>query len=149
MPELSRERYLALKTGAPILPVYIEDGSFAAPEAIVDSPHRLDRRRECIRPGAENRTASESRSAKKFSASGAGWRRKEGGRAPTRLVWQDASYNGQASGSVIIGATKFQSGDIVEIRSRIPAGPVEGHPMGMDIRMKCTGCGHSVLARSL
>lgn len=41
----------------------------------------------------------------------------------------------------------FQLGDIVEMKKSHPCGTNAWKVirMGMDIRMKCTGCGHSVL----
>lgn len=41
----------------------------------------------------------------------------------------------------------FQLGDIVEMKKPHPCGTNAWKVirMGMDIRMKCTGCGHSVL----
>ncbi|MFC4077247.1 DUF951 domain-containing protein [Salinithrix halophila] len=41
----------------------------------------------------------------------------------------------------------FQLGDIVEMKKAHPCGTNAWKVirMGMDIRMKCTGCGHSVL----
>lgn len=45
----------------------------------------------------------------------------------------------------------FQLGDVVEMKKPHPCGTNAWKVirMGMDIRMKCTGCGHSVLlARS-
>ncbi|SDX28453.1 hypothetical protein SAMN05444487_11369 [Marininema mesophilum] len=42
---------------------------------------------------------------------------------------------------------KFQLGDVVEMKKGHPCGTNAWKVirMGMDIRMKCTGCGHSVL----
>ena len=109
--------YLALKTGTPILPVYIEgtDQSLPRNAVWIRPPSDSDRstgNASCPTRGerAPQRRADQRRNPPRLAADGG----REDGRTTSATVElrRDASYNGrQASGSVIIGATKgLQSG---------------------------------------